>query len=178
MSDLGDLAIAQDDFDDIESDSDGRIAQFAQVIEGGEGEPTAFAGIDGGGGAQPGALGSGFDLDDDQAIVLPKDEVQFASMGPVIGDQEFEPGTDEVLAGGILAQAAAADVDGQVRRSPPVAPPGSDRLDHPSTPQLQLAAFQRGEIAPMDRARSVAGDGFEVAGGSITLMLGESVFGV
>ena len=69
--------VAEQHFHDVETDFDRRILDEPEVIEGRFREETPFAGIDGGGGARPILGGTSFDFDEDQAVLVAKDEVDF-----------------------------------------------------------------------------------------------------
>ena len=79
MADLGDRAVVQEDFDDIETDFDARIFQEAEVIECALREEATLAGIDARRRTQPVFAGARFDFDEDEAISVAKDEINFAA---------------------------------------------------------------------------------------------------
>jgi hypothetical protein len=71
------------------------------------GQEPPFARIHRGCGTRPKLRGSGLDLDEHQAIVVAKDEIDFATSGSEVGGQEFQAQALQVSARVLFAQFAA-----------------------------------------------------------------------
>jgi hypothetical protein len=90
MLDCPDLIVSEEDFDDIEADFGLRQIDLGEVKEGGAGEASLAFEVNGVGGASPLADGAGFDFDEDEAIVVVADEVDFAVATAEVGGEEAE----------------------------------------------------------------------------------------
>ena len=73
MADLGDRAVVQEDFNDIETDFDAGIFEESEVIECALREEATLAGIDARRRTKPVFAGACFDFDKDEAILVAKD---------------------------------------------------------------------------------------------------------
>ena len=114
----------QKDFDNVEPDLDGGLSEQTQIVQARARQTSAPLGIDGGGGPAPFFRGTGFDLDEHQAVALPEDEVDLAAFGAEIGGQEFEAAAFEMPFGGALAEFAAAKVSRLNAATPPCSDAG------------------------------------------------------
>jgi len=79
MPDFLHVAIGQEDFDDVEADFHRRVSEQAQVIESGAGKALSPLAVHCGSRPGPFFGGAGFDLDEDQAILFAKDEIDLTS---------------------------------------------------------------------------------------------------
>ena len=106
VADFADSAPFEEDLDDIEADFDRRAAEQAEVTEAGAGEAASAFGIDGVRGAGPFLGGAGFDLDEDEAVMLAENKINLTTTRAEIGGQEFEALAFEVFSGRPFAELA------------------------------------------------------------------------
>lgn len=76
------------------------------------GKEAAFAGVDGGGGAPEGFGGACFYFDEDEAIGVAEDKVNFAAVGLKICGEKFEAEFAEMFFGGAFADFAVTRTQG------------------------------------------------------------------
>ena len=140
-----------------------------------------------------------FDLDEGEAIIIAKDQVNFAAFRAEIGREKFQSRPLQMFFGRVLAQLAAS----QVLRLSFAGKPGLQLFQQihaivlvpvlvlgfipsitrtrtgrnsMSSKQFALGCFQRREAAPMNRARAVRGDGRQMLRRAVPFVPGKSVF--
>src|ERR1043166_3307901 len=96
MPHLAHCAVLQQNFDDVEADLHLRLLEPPEIIERALGKQPAFARVHGGGWADPLFGGTGFDLDEYQAIGVAEHEVDFAAIRPEVRGEKFEAELSEV----------------------------------------------------------------------------------
>ena len=109
MHGLDDI-VADDDFHDVEPDPDRRVPGVAEVAKGGLADPLAFPAVDGGGGAEPLAFGSGLHLDEHLPLVITGDQVHLAGFAAVVGGEDLESGGLEMIGGRAFTEGSALEV--------------------------------------------------------------------
>jgi len=110
MTHLTHGAVVEDDFHDVESDFDRRILEQAQVIERGSGEALAPLLVHRRRRARPLLRGTRLDFNEDEAVVVSEDEVDFAARGAKVCSEEFQAVAPEELFGRTLAKFAASQM--------------------------------------------------------------------
>jgi len=111
MTNLADLAIGQQDLDNIESEFDLWVLEQPQIIERRPRKTLTPLLIDGRGGPDPVLGGPRFDFDEDQTIFLTADEVDLAAVGTEICGEKFEAKFLEMPLGGALAQFTVLEME-------------------------------------------------------------------
>src|SRR5437868_3331375 len=112
MPNLTDGAVLEQDFNDVEADFDSRIFEQAQVIERSLGKQPLFRGIDRGGRTIPILGRTRFDFDENQAILVAENEVDFPAARSKIGREISEPRFFEIFKRGLFAEAAMPQMQG------------------------------------------------------------------
>ncbi len=97
MPDFPNLALAQQHFDDVETNLHFRILQPAQIIQGGLRKQPAFARIHGRSGADPIFGRAGFHFHEHQTIRVTKNEIHFAAIGAEVRGEKFKTLSFEML---------------------------------------------------------------------------------
>ncbi len=99
-------AVIEEHLDDVEAHLGRGISEETQVIESGPGQtPPPFA-IHGGSGAGPFLGSAGFDLDEDEAVMLAENKINLTTTRAEIGGQESEALAFEVFSGRPFAELA------------------------------------------------------------------------
>jgi hypothetical protein len=119
MADFADGALFEQDFDDVEPNLHRRVAQQAEVIQGGLAKQSPFAGVDGRSRARPVFGGARLHFDEHETIVMAKDQINFTSIRPEIGGNEFEAVVAEEGPRGLFTQFAATQVQRFLTPAPP-----------------------------------------------------------
>ncbi len=112
MAHLANRSIVQEDFDDVEADFHFGMLNGAQVIERGVGHALASFPINGSGRAHPIFRRAGFHFNKYQAVVFPKDEIQFSAGSAVIGREKFKSAFSKMLFSCEFAEFTKAQVIG------------------------------------------------------------------
>src|SRR2546421_10291309 len=107
MPHLAHAPIAEQHFDNVKTNLNLRIVQQPQIIKRSLSQQTAFARIDGSGGARPIFGRKGFDLNEYQAIFIAKDEVHLPAMGAEGSGEKLKTQLLKMVAGGLFPQTSA-----------------------------------------------------------------------
>jgi len=164
MPDFTDVAIAQQDFDDIEPKPNLRILQKAQVIECRLGEKSFLIVINGRSWACPILRRASLNLDEDETVAIAENEVYLAPRRPVILDEKLEANFSEVSFSSFFTENAMTQMQGQRRPPGPRcnAPkkkhitPGKDWGWKPEKPVAEADRISRVQAGDMERS---CGDG-------------------
>src|SRR6185437_7586267 len=112
MADLAHRAIAQQYFHDVEADLHGRVMKQPDVIQRRPRQTPALVCIHGGGGSGPVFGGTRLDLDENKAIAVAKDQINFAAWRTEVGGEKFQPDPAQMFFRGFLAEFAPPQVLG------------------------------------------------------------------
>ena len=135
-------SILQEHLDNIETQFDGWVLQKAQVIQGGAGQASTPFPIHSRGGPFPILGGAGLDLGENEAVRIPKNQVDFTAVRAEIGGEEFEAALSEIFFGSTLPQFAIT----QVQRQLAPMPPSPQALEQPQGQRLGLLCLQSEDV--------------------------------
>jgi hypothetical protein len=110
MPDFKDLAVGQQDFNDVETYFDGGIFQKAQIVQAAPGKAAAAFRVDSSRGTGPFLGGTGFDFGKHEAITVAKNQINLTAIRPEIGGEKFQPLLLEIFFGRALAEEAATQM--------------------------------------------------------------------
>ena len=113
VADFADRAVGEQDFNDVETDFDGRIFQEPQIIQAALGKAAAAFRVHRRRGSRPFFGRTRLDFGKDEAIAVAEDQINFTARGTKIGGEKFEAVLPEEFFGGLLAQGPQA----QMRRA-------------------------------------------------------------
>lgn len=110
MPHLAHAAIGEQHLHDVEAHPHGRLVEQAQVVERALGEATALVGVHRRCRARPVFRGARFDFDEDKAVAVAENQVNFPAGGTKIRRKKLQSEPAQMAAGSAFAELAAAQM--------------------------------------------------------------------